>query len=231
MKKLLWVSLVILLTCGTAFAQDDESGGGSGPSSGELFFEITASPFNRDGNTFDGALLNFGQFRARYFLDETLVPRLGVFYSVDNNESNFPTPDVVTSISNFAFTPGLEYHFLNEGGFTSYAAVDIILAGRTATRESDTSPEVIGSTEVPDGVNDAFNTETRGFFGIGAFAGVGAEYHFASRFYVGAEIGFQFIRGRSSDVEVDGALYQEGIVFFDSGVNTSNSIRVGFKLF
>jgi hypothetical protein len=229
MKKLLWVSLMILLTCGTAFSQDDESGGGSGPSSGELFFEITASPFDRDGG---GALLNFGQFRARYYLNETLVPRLGIFYSVDNNQVDFsPTPDVVLSITDYAFTPGIEYHFLNEGGFTSYAALDVIITGRIASRESNTSEEVIGSTQVPNGPNFAFSNSNRGFFGYGGYAAVGAEYHFASRFYFGAEIGFYVIAGRSTDVEVDGTLYQEGINFFDSGVRTSNSFRVGFKLF
>ncbi len=227
MRKLLWVSLMILLVASPALAQDEES---SGPESG-LFFEISASPFNRDGRVNGDQLLNFGQFRARYFLDETMVPRLGIWFAADDNAGGANPPDVVTSTFDYMFTPGFEWHFLNEGGFTTYAALDVILTGRSASRESNTSEEVIGSTQVPTSPDYVFSPGQRGFFGWGLAGSVGAEYHTKSRFYFGAEIGLQFVAGTSSDVEVDGVLFQEGIQFFDAGVTTMNTFRVGFKLF
>ncbi|SNT25380.1 hypothetical protein SAMN05421640_2971 [Ekhidna lutea] len=236
MKKLLLVSLMIFLTS-IVYAQDDS--GGTSPTSGELLIEITSSPFGRDGNTYSSSsnntLLNFGQFRARYFLDETLVPRLGIWFSIDDNRDGMTTPDATETISQFMFTPGIEYHFTNEGGFTSYAALDVILSGRSVKRISETDSDISGA--LPSGdvssitdPNQSFSFQNRGYFGIGAMGAVGADYHFSSRFYMGAEIGFYFITGKSSDVEIDGALYQEGIKFFESGVKTSNSFRIGFKL-
>lgn len=227
MRKLLWVSVMILLFVSPSIAQD-EMGGGSGPTGGELLFEITASPLSKDGP--GSSLLSFGQLRGRYFLTDRMVPRLGVWYNIDDNGAG-STPDVVNSVSEYMFAPGFEYHFLNEGGFTSYAAVDVLISGRSAQRESATGPDVVGSTQVPSGTNYPFSPSLRGFFGVGGNFSVGGEYHFGSRFYFGAEVGVYFMAANYSDVEVDGTLYQEGFSFFNSGVNTSNSFRVGFKLF
>lgn len=238
MKKLLLVSLMIFLTS-IAIAQDDS--GGVSPTSGELLIEITSSPFGRDGNNYSSSnnttLLNFGQFRARYFLTETLVPRMGIWFSIDDNKSGMSTPDVTQTVSQFMVTPGVEYHFLNENGFTSYAALDVIISSRSVKQLSETDSDISGALPGSGDVsslitqpNQSFDFEDRGFFGVGAMGAVGADYHFSSRFYMGAEIGFYFVTGKSSDVEIDGTLYQSGIKFFESGVKTSNSFRIGFKL-
>ena len=78
--------------------------------------------------------------------------------------------------------------------------------------------------------NPSNGLDSRGYFGLGAYGAVGADYHFSSRFYIGAEIGLQFMTGTTQDVEVDGTLVQSGFKFFDAGVNTMNSFRIGFKL-
>lgn len=239
MKKLLLVSLMVLLTS-VAFSQDDS--GGTTPSSGELLIEITSSPFGRDVDNYSSGnsstLLSFGQFRARYVLNETLVPRLGISFSIDDNKSGISSPDVTNTVSQFMFAPGMEYHFVNQGGFTSYAAADIIITGRFAETINATGLDVTGAIIDPDDLpiflsdpNNAIDLNDRGFFGLGLHGAVGADYHFSSRFYVGAEMGFFFITSKSSDVEVDGVVFQEGIKFFDAGIRTSNSFRIGFKLF
>ncbi len=201
---------------------------------GELLFEITSSPFGRDGFNYNESshttLLNFGQFRARYVLTDQLVPRLGIWFSVDDNKSGLSSPDEVITVTDMMFTPGMEYHFLNQNGFTSYAALDVLISSRSISLESSTDSDVTGLAFVPSSDNVSAGLNSRGYFGIGAYGAVGADYHFSSRFYIGTEIGFQFMTGNTQDVEVDGTVIQEGFTFFDAGVNTMNSFRIGFKL-
>lgn len=236
MKKLLMVSIMVFLSS-IAFAQDvDLPEEGVGLESGDLLIEITSSPFGRDGISYISesgtnlTLLNFGQLRARFAVTDRIVPRLGVWFSIDDNHSRISTPDVTESVTEFMIAPGAEYHFINENGFTSYAAFDVLISGRSMQRESSTGSDVSGTLSVPSGTNQDFSLSNRGYFGIGAHGAVGADYHFSSRFYIGAEIGLYIMAGTSSDIEVDGTLYQEGIKFFDAGVKTSNSFRIGFKL-
>ena len=200
---------------------------GTALESGNLLIEITSSPFGRDGNA---DLLNFGQFRARYALNEQIVPRLGIWFSVDDNFSGLSTPDEVVTVTEMMFTPGVEYHFVNENGFTSYAALDVIVSSRSILLESATDSDVSGIGITPSDDNPSSSINNRGYFGLGGYAAAGAEYHFASGFYIGAEIGFYAMSGTTEDVEVDGVLFQEGFKFFDAGVRKANSFRIGFKL-
>lgn len=219
MRKLSLVLLVYLLSQTDLMAQGDTGDQASGPEAGDVLIEITGNPF--EGNS----LLNFGQFRARYFLNETIVPRLG-FYMDLNNAQN--TPDLVTNNSTYSFMPGAEYHFQTEGAFRSYAALDAIVGWNTRNRESTTGSTVEGSLTVPTQQNQSL---TRGYFEVGAQLSAGADYHFSkSRFYVGAEIGFQLTRRTHSEVLVDGNMYQQSTVSSFGDVNIGNSFRVGFKL-
>lgn len=203
------------------------------PDAGEVLIEITTSPFNRDGS--GGALLNFGQLRGRYFLSDVLVPRLGFSYSVDdNNEINFNlSPVTTTTVSQFTIMPGIEYHLINEGGsggFTSYAAVDLIFESRSAQAESSIGSSVEGATFAPSSPTSGVPFDARGYSGFGFNLAVGGEYYFSSKFYAGAEIGFRWITGSTADIEVDGELVQEGTDFSEGGMNTTNVLRIGFKL-
>ena len=235
MKKLLLVSLMVFLTS-IVYAQDLDLPEEEGASleSGELLIEITSSPFGRDGVTaFESSntvILNFGQFRARYVLNEQLVPRLGIWFSVDDNRSGLSSPDEVVTVTEMMFTPGIEYHFINQNGFTSYVALDALISHRSILLESATDSDVAGLSFIPSSNNVSASLGDRGFLGFGAYVAAGADYHFSSRFYIGAEIGFQAMTGTTQDVEVDGTVIQEGFTFFDAGVNTMNSFRIGFKL-
>ncbi len=234
MKKLFLVSLMAFLTT-VAIAQDVElPDEGTYLESGDLLIEITSSPFGRDGTSYfessNSTLLSFGQFRARYVLTEQLVPRLGIWFSVDDNYSGLSSPDEVTTITEMMFTPGIEYHFINNSGFTSYVALDVIVTSRSVLLESSTDSDVAGLTFRPTADNPSASLSNRGYFGLGGYLAAGADYHFSSRFYIGAEIGFQAMTGTTEDVEMDGTLIQSGFKFFDAGVNTTNSFRIGFKL-
>lgn len=238
MMKPTLVSLMVFLTS-IAIAQDDFEEVGLG--SGDLLVEITTSPFNRDvaaEASSSTTLLSFGQFRARYFVNETIAPRLGFSFSSDDNKSGISTPDVTESTFEYSISAGAEYHFWNEDGFTSYAFLDGLVSSRSVERLSTTDLDISGAlpgssadvSAIISDPNESFDFYDRGFFSFGAQLGVGAEYHFGSRFYLGTEIGFYFNTGTTSDVEIGGQLYQEGIGFSEAGVNTSNSFRIGFML-
>ena len=216
MKKTFMVLMVVAFSTTTLYSQDEDS---TGPESGNLLIEITGNPFE------GSSLLNFGQFRARYFLSETLVTRLGFYMDLNNTQN---TPDLVTNNSTYNFMPGVEYHLQSEGSFRSYVAFDAIVGWNTRNRESVAGPTVEGSLTVPSQANQSL---TRGYFDLGVQLSAGADYHFNSRFYIGAEIGFQLLRRTHSEVIVDGNMYQKSTVSSFGNVNVGNSFRVGFKLF
>lgn len=221
MKKLVMLFAGILLLSGTIYAQDESSGEGSsgGAGSGDVLIELTGTPFNTGGS-----ILNFTEFRGRYFLNDIMVPRLGIWMDLNNNTS---TPDVVLNDSEYRIMPGFEYHLTNEGAFRSYAAADLILRNRILSRKSTTGPTVLGSTTVPTNNNQNL---TKGYFDFGLRVGAGAEYHFGSRFYFGVEVGFELINRTNSEVNVDGDLYQAKTKSNFANVNVANSFRFGFKL-
>ena len=209
MRKCVLVLLAFVASWSTLYAQDDESssGGGGFFDAGDLAFEITGSPFSRDlPNSTDGTFLSFGSFRARYAVTTNIVPRLGINMDLYNNQVS---PDVVVNSSMYTLMPGCEYHFRIENGFRSYAALDLLIGQQFASLESTTQSNVNGATSVPSSSSDYY-TGDRGYFMFGVGAGVGADYHFSSNFYIGAEIGFRLAQYKWSDIEVDGELFQEG---------------------
>jgi len=224
MKKLLMVLTAILISGSFLYAQDDpdESSAGGTFDPGDLLIEITGTPFS------GSSLLDFGSFRARYAVTDVIVPRLGFGMTVNTTQS---TPDVVTNLNEFEVRPGCEYHLRVDGSFRSYAALDVILGGRVASRESTTGSSVSGSTQIPSGTNYGFSDTYRGHFRYGVAVGAGAEYHLSSKFYIGAEIGFQFYNDKKNEVSVDGEVYQGTVINSHASVNTQNTIRIGFKLF
>lgn len=226
MRKLFLFSIVLLLSVSTLVAQDDvgsPAGSDSGniPEQGDVLIEITGTPFE------GSSLLNFGSFRARFFVSDKIVPRIGFTINASNDQS---TPDIVTNLTEYTAMPGVELHLTRESKFRSYAALDVIVGQRFASLESISGASVDGSTQVPNGNNFNFSTARRGFFRIGGNLSVGADYHFSSRFYIGTEIGFSYIRTMYSDVSVDGELYQAGTSGNSGSLNTINTFRIGFKL-
>ena len=223
MRKCVLVSLALLFGCSTLFAQDDSGGGYF--DAGNMAFEIAGSPFEGNGSS-NGKLLSFGSFRARYAVTTTIIPRLGMNMSLDNHQVS---PDVVVNNSMYEVAPGCEYHFRIEGGFRSYAALDGLFGQRFASLESTTQPSVNGAVYVPSSSLSEVDELRRGYMMYGAQIGFGADYHFSSNFYVGAEIGFRLVQYQYDDIEVDGELFQAGVQQNTAAINTMNSIRIGFK--
>ena len=226
MRKLFLFSVVLLLSVSTLVAQDDvgtpvSTDSGNIPETGDVLIEITGTPFE------GASLLNFGSFRARFFVSDKVVPRLGVTMNASNDQT---TPDIATNLTEYTAMPGVEYHLTQEGSFRSYAALDVIVGQRFASLESISGASVDGSTQAPSGNNFNFSDARRGYFQIGGNLSVGADYHFSSRFYIGTEIGFSYVRTMYSDVTVDGELYQTGTSTNTGILNTINTFRIGFKL-
>lgn len=221
MRKIVMVSIVMLLFGSALQAQDEESSGGA-IESGDLLIEITGNPFE------GSSLLNFGALRARYAVTDVIVPRIGFTMDLSNQQS---TPDEVTNWSEYNLALGCEYHFTSEGGFTSYAAADLLWGQRFASVESTSGTTVDGSTEIPSGSNYDFSDYYRGHIRYGIGLSLGADYHFNSRFYIGTEIGVSLYQDHKDEITVDGSKYQESVTSSYGVVNISNTFRVGFKLF
>lgn len=220
-KQLMLLTALLLLSC-PIFAQDESSEEGSSggmAGAGDLLFEVTGTPFNTGGS-----LLNFSEFRARYFITEDMAVRLGMFMDLSNNQS---TPDLVFNSSTWNVMPGFEYHFINDGAFRSYVAGDILIGQRIASAKSSTGPTVLGATSLP--ATPTSFVQGRGYFQFGFRAGIGAEYYFGKRFYIGGEIGFDYVNQTNAEVFVDGESFQEATKTNTGSLVTSNAIKIGFR--
>ncbi len=218
--------LTVFLTGNFLYAQDDPFAMDPiiGSQSGNMMFEITATPFE------GSSLLDFGSMRIRAAVSDLLVPRLGINMHFNSEQE---TPDYVSNWTEYEVRPGLEFHLTRESSFRSYTSLDFIIGQRHASidSKSSTSPSVSGSIQVPTRANMHFSDSQRGHFRLGFGLGFGADYYFNAKFYVGAEIGLEFYNDTMSEVSVDGELFQEELTIRRGGVNTQNALKVGFILF
>ncbi|MGL1888013.1 MAG: hypothetical protein OCD76_15975 [Reichenbachiella sp.] len=226
MKKLFMFLLVFLLSKEVIYSQDldldlaDETTASS-IESGNLLIEITGTPFE------GSSLLDFGEFRIKYVVADAITVRLGMYMDLNNEQLR---PDYVTNFSTWRVTPGVEFQVSNNGGFRSYVALDVIIGQKIASLQTTTGSSVTGTTQLPSGSNATLQYGQRAYFQTGAALSAGAEYHFASRFYFGVEMGFQLNRTMYDDVHVDGVLYQDGVTNSTGDLLTTNSFKIGFKL-
>ena len=224
MRKQLMFLAALLLASFPIFAQDDESseGGSSGSAGGagsvDLLIEVTGTPFQ------GSSLLNFSEFRARFFINDIMAVRLGMNMDLNNTQN---TPNMVSNSSTYDIMPGFEYHLVNEDGFRTYAAADLMVGQRISSMLSSTGPSVTGSTSVPFSPNSSIGN--RSYLQYGARLGVGVEYYFGKRFYIGGEVGFQYLYRNNSDVFVDGELFQASTTDNFGFLTTANAIKIGFK--
>lgn len=219
-KQLMLLTALLLLSC-PILAQDEsteESSSGGMAGTGDLLFEVTGTPFGTGGS-----LLNFSEFRARYFLAEVMALRLGMTMNLNNDQ---PSPDLVINDSYYGIMPGFEYHLDNEGSFRSYAAIDLMFGQRIASRKSTTGPNIVGATNY--NVNNDF-VSGRGYMQFGGRLSFGAEYHFNSRFYIGGEIGFQYAYRMNDEVFRDTESVQASTISNVGFLTTANSLRIGFR--
>lgn len=232
MRKIFILLLALLLSQEALFAQDTGEDAWR-PDPGDFLIEITANPFNSSSSFL---ALDFGQFRGRYFLSETLVPRIGFEMQLSNSQN---TPDLVTNLSGFTVMPGLEYHLTNEGKFSSYAAFDFIVGQRAASSKNANGGTVLGATSYsPASTSSSYygssssslTVGNRGYFEFGAQVSLGAEYFFNSRFYIGVEVGYMLKTTKYDDIYVDGELMQQSTVSKYGSQNISNAVKFGFLL-
>ena len=222
MRKQLMLLTALLLLSWPILAQDESSGessSGGMAGAGDLLFEVTGTPFGTGGS-----LLNFSEFRARYFITEDMAVRLGMAMNLNNNQQ---TPDVVINDSEYSLMPGFEYHFVNDGSFRSYAAADLMIGQRIASRKSSTGPTVLGASTLPNNPNSFIGG--RAYTQFGGRISIGAEYFFGERFYIGGEVGFQYVRRNNKEVFVDGESFQDATSRSFGYLNTSNAIKIGFR--
>ncbi|WP_041649862.1 outer membrane beta-barrel protein [Marivirga tractuosa] len=220
-KQLMLLTALLLISC-PIFAQDEsteEGSSGGMAGAGDFLFEVTGTPFNTGGS-----LLNFSEFRARYFITEEMAVRLGMEMDLNNNQQ---TPDLVINDSYYGLMPGFEYHFVNEGSFRSYAAADLMFGQRIASRKSSTGPTVLGAASLPN--NPSSFVSNRGYTQFGGRVSIGAEYYFGKRFYIGGEIGFQYINRNNKEVFVDGESFQDATKSSFGYLNTTNAFKIGFR--
>jgi len=221
-KQLMLLTALLLISC-PIFAQDEsaeESSSGGMAGTGDLLFEVTGTPF------LGSSLLNFSEFRARYFLTEDMAVRLGMDMNLNNNQQ---TPDVVVNDSYYGLMPGFEYHFVNDGAFRSYAAADLMFGQRIVSQKSSTGPTVLGASFDPGFYSPTDNLPNRAYMQFGGRISIGAEYYFGKRFYVGGEIGFQYIYRNNEEVFVDGESFQAPTTDNFGFLNTTNALKIGFR--
>ncbi|WKK76067.2 outer membrane beta-barrel protein [Marivirga salinae] len=226
-KQLMLLTALLLISC-PIFAQEEDSGessSGGMAGAGDLLFEVTGTPFSGT------SLLDFSEFRARYFITEDMAVRLGMEMNLNNNQQ---TPDVVTNDSFYGLMPGFEYHFVNDGPFRSYVAGDLMWGQRIASRKSSTGPTVLGANFDPDPAFGPNPTPTsiiqnRAYNQFGFRASIGAEYYFGKRFYVGGEVGFQYLNRSNKEVFVDGESFQDATKTSFGYLDTSNILKIGFR--
>lgn len=233
MKNRFTVLLVCLLVSSPLFAQDLDLGteSSSGVEAGSLLVELTGSPYNgtSSGSSESGnALLTFGEFRLKFLVSDQLGVRLGMFMDLNNNQQR---PDYVTDYSAYRVTPGVELAILNEGGFRSYVALDLMFGQKFAGIKTTTGSSVTGTTELPNGNStQTFSSSSRAYMEAGAALSVGADYHFGSRFYVGMEAGFMLKTTMYDDITMDGEIYQDGVTYNNGNLLIRNALRFGFTL-
>ena len=224
MRKQLMFFAALLLASFPIFAQDDasssgeSSGSAGGAGSGDFILEVTGTPF------LGSSLLNFSEFRARYFLNDNMAVRLGMNMDLNNYQN---TPSVVVNFSSYDIMPGFEYHLVNEEGFRTYAAADVLIGQRITSVLSSTGQSATGTTNIPS--SPTANIGNRSYFQVGTRLSVGVEYYFGKRFYIGGEVGFQYLYRNNSDVFVDGELFQAGTTDNIGFFTTANSFKIGFK--
>ncbi len=235
-KQLMLLTALLLISC-PIFAQDEsteQSSSGdlaNGREQSKLLIEFAANPFSANGGP-SAPILDIGDvgLRVRYNLTDVLAPRLTIRMDMYNEQ---PNPITVINSSSYDIRPGIEYRFTRDYNFVAYAAADVALLQQFSSYKTSTGTTILGATGLSD-LSDptvAF-ASNKAFFAIGGALAGGAEYHFKkSRFYIGVEIGLEYLHFMYTDIYLDGRLVQDKTFGNTAGLNLSNSIRLSFKLF
>lgn len=219
MKKLMMLVAAVSITAG-GFAQKFDSG--------DRNIEVNFTPLG-------GTPISINNIKLRYFNSDASAFRLGIGISLANEKTRTGTTtdgetELFTTESTFNFNlrPGYEHHFNGTERLSPYIGGELDVALQTHKVEA----EYEGA---PNEVETNTTTGTNGFFRFGVNALAGFDFYFASKLYMGAEIGFGFSLLSMSDVEVEDTIdgftepdpVSQGTTM-NIGPNFNGAIRLGF---
>lgn len=223
MKKSVLTTMILSLAFALSLnAQDNYK-----PSSG-IGFEVGAAPFSASPIALD-------QIMVRYYLDGTLVPRVGLnivsssesepLSGTDDDGNEVKGGETKTSSFMFGLTPGVEYHFSGTDRISPYVGAEIGFATRSTKQ---TTEYASGSTETGGEVVNSGEAYT--LFGLNVLAG--CQFFFLENAYLGTEFGFGFANKSYKDIEnkpsVGNSTTTERGSSMDLGVNYNALFKLGY---
>lgn len=163
---------------------------GQGTSGRTASFEIGTSPF-----VDSEALLTPSFLKARYFFSD-FAARLSIgtdMLFVSDQENN---AESVKNLADFEVRPGIEYHISASENAIPFIGIDFIYASQDKSFDTETGAPVDGAWDVSDYEN------SRGFNAWGVNLVAGGDYFIkGGNFYVGAEVGFEFLNINYAEVK------------------------------
>lgn len=200
-RKLIFMFLLVPLTCFHVLAQDKAS-------AGNLTLEIGVDLIAREASI----LNQVNQLKGRYFSSEKSAVRVGFRFNTENDKTDIleeGTGNIGTIVGNtttFSLTLGYENHFGDWDRVSPYFGAEALLILRNANQKYTNTN---GLSYVEDyemtvkGAhldNNGFLTE-RSAFGYGLRLLAGWDIYFAGPAYIGFEAGFGILIENEPEVE------------------------------
>lgn len=190
MRKAIFIVALFLTLSFAAKAQADLR---AESTSGDFAVELTMTPF-----TGDEAWISPGYLKARYFTMVDVGARLslgtGMLFSTDKGAR----PESVHNYSFIDIRPGAEYYLSRSGQVLPFVGADFIMQFQRANLDKSVGLPIGGAWDIDPDVlqNRSFNA-----FGFSLFAG-GDYYLRGGGFFIGTEIGFEFIHQTNKEVKI-----------------------------
>jgi len=233
MKKLV-LSIAVLATAGTLFAQRPVEGANPFSLEGELSLNSAA------GNTFAAPTI-----RLRYFVMDNLAIRLGGSFNSYTERENFygsvAAPQnysdsvgvLTTKTSNYSLSLGASYHFSQLEKLSPYVGVDFVMGGGSARAMGE-------NTNAAVWVDDfTFETKTP-MMHVGGRLVAGVDWYFSENIFLGAEFGWgvvsttykdQYVKTTSAGVttETETPVMGSAAKSLGLGHNFIAGLRIGWR--
>lgn len=175
--------------------------------------------------------ININGIKVRYFLTENMVVRGTLNFSMRTSKDYSTVNDVEqiskTTFMNFAFTPGIEYHFQGSERLSPYVGAEIGFGLGSVKTHTDNAGHTSGSLAKSKTPHNSFN--------VGLVTGV--DFYITSGLYLGAEFGFGFNtfkqKGATITTEYNGIKNEienkDYSKFPSFGFTPNTAIRLGWK--
>jgi len=222
MKKILMLVAVAGLISTASYGQKFESG--------DKNVEVNFTPLG-------GSPIGINGIRLRKFTSETSAIRLNANLSLANSkDATGTTTDGKTwlmdseSTFNINLRPGIEKHFAGTERLSPYIGGEVDIAFQSHSMKSEYE-----NPGTPNAVEESTTTGQKGYFRVGVNAVTGFDFYFASKLYLGAEIGFGIGLVSNSDIKMDDTISgytkpdpQEQGSSLNIGPNFNGAIRLGY---